>query len=378
MKLAENRASWLASILVVIVAILLSLPADAQRRRGGGAPLVKVDAVIAEPLLQTAPILGRLVARQAGSVAARVRGAVAELHVDVGDRIAAGQVIAVLVADRVKAERDRAAAVLAQRNAQVETAEAEVAKKRQELGRLENLRRSAAFNKARYDDLEKDVAMVEGELAETQAQARQAQAQLNIATYELQNSVIWAPYGGVVSALHTEVGAYVNVGGKVVDLINDADLEIEAEVPTERLAGLTPGAVVAVRLDDGTEHTATVRAVVPEENALTRTRIVRFRPQFGETRKLLASNQSATVLIPIGEVREVVTVHKDAVVRGAVGAVVYVVEENKAQMRQVRLGEATGSRYVVISGLIQGDNVVVLGNERLQPGQEVRVSEGGA
>lgn len=378
MKLTVYKASWQACTLAVVAALLMSHPADAQGRRGGGPALVKVDTVIVEPLLQTAPILGRLVARQAGSVAARVRGAIAELHVDVGDRIAAGQVIAVLVADRVKAERDRAAAVLAQRNAQVVTSEAEVAKKRQELGRLETLRRSAAFNKARFEDMEKDVAMVEGELAETQAQARQAQAQLNLAIYEVQNSVVWAPYGGVVSALHTEVGAYVNVGGNVVDLINDSDLEIEAEVPTDRLAGLTPGTVIAVRLDDGTEHTATVRAVVPEENALTRTRIVRFRPQFGETRKLLASNQSVTVLVPAGEAQEVVTVHKDAVVRGAVGAVVYVVEDNKAQMRQVRLGEATGSRYVVISGLIQGDNVVVLGNERLQPGQEVRVSEGGA
>ena len=378
MNLAVRKAGWRAGALVVAAAILLSLSAEAQRRRGGRATLVQVDAVITEPLRQTTPILGRLVARQAGTVAARVRGAVAELHVDVGDRVAAGQVIAVLVADRLKAERDRAAAVLAQRDAQVATSEAEVAKKRQELGRSEELRRSAAFNKARYDDLVKDVAMVEGELVETQAQARQAQAQLNLATYELQNSVIWAPYGGVVSALHTEVCAYVNVGGKVVDLINDSDLEIEAEVPTERLAGLTPGTVVAVRLDDGTQHTATVRAVVPEENALTRTRVVRFRPQFGQTRKSLASNQSVTVLIPVGEARQVVTVHKDAVVRGAVGAVVFVVEENRAQMRQVRLGEATGSRLVVNSGLNEGDNVVVRGNERLQPGQEVRIIEGGA
>ena len=110
MNLAVYKANLAVGAVVVATAILLPLPADAQRQRGGRPALVKVDAVIAEPLRQTAPILGRLVARQAGSVAARVRGAVAELHVDVGDRIAAGQIIAVLVADRLKAERDRAAA----------------------------------------------------------------------------------------------------------------------------------------------------------------------------------------------------------------------------------------------------------------------------
>ncbi len=378
MNLAVNPARRRLGTLAVALALLLVLSAEGWAQVLGGRPaLVQVDAAVIEPLKQTTPVLGRLVARQAGPVAARVRGAVAELHVDVGDRVAAGQVIAVLINDRLEAERDRAAAVLDQRNAQVATAKTEVEKKRQELGRLEELRRSAAFSKARYDDMVKDVAMVEGELAETEAQSRQAQAQLNLANYELRNSVIWAPYGGVVSALHTEVGAYVNVGGNVVTLINDAVLEIEAEVPTERLAGLFPGTPIDVRLDDGTRHSATVRAVVPEENALTRTRVVRFSPQFGQIQKALASNQSVTVLIPIGEEREVVTVHKDAVISSGAGAIVYVVEADTAQMRRVQLGEATGNRFVVRSGLTPGDMTVVRGNERLRPGQRVRVSQGG-
>ena len=378
MNLAVNPARRRLGNLAVALALMLVLPAEGWAQGLGGRPaLVQVDAAVIEPLKQTTPVLGRLVARQAGPVAARVRGAVAELHVDVGDRVVAGQVIAVLINDRLEAERDRAAAVLDQRNAQVATAKTEVEKKRQELGRLEELRRSAAFSKARYDDMVKDVAMVEGELAETEAQSRQAQAQLNLANYELRNSVIWAPYGGVVSALHTEVGAYVNVGGNVVTLINDSVLEIEAEVPTERLAGLFPGTPIDVRLDDGTRHSATVRAVVPEENVLTRTRVVRFSPQFGQIQKALASNQSVTVLIPIGEEREVVTVHKDAVISSGAGAVVYVVEADTAQMRRVQLGEATGNRFVVRSGLEPGDMTVVRGNERLRPGQRVRVSQGG-
>ena len=378
MNLAVNPARPRLGTLAVALALMLVLPAEGRAQVRGGRPaLVQVDAAIIEPLKQTTPVLGRLVARQAGPVAARVHGAVAELHVDVGDRVTAGQVIAVLINDRLVAERDRAAAVLDQRNAQVATAKTEVEKKRQELGRLEELRRSAAFSKARYDDMVKDVAMVEGELAETEAQSRQAQAQLNLANYELRNSVIWAPYGGVVSALHTEVGAYVNVGGNVVTLINDSVLEIEAEVPTERLAGLFPGTPIDVRLDDGTRHSATVRAVVPEENALTRTRVVRFSPQFGQTQKALASNQSVTVLIPIGEQREVLTVHKDAVISSGAGAIVYVVEADTALMRRVQLGEATGNRFIVRSGLEPGDMTVVRGNERLRPGQRVRVSQGG-
>ena len=66
-------------------------------------------------------------------------------------------------------------------------------------------------------------------------------------------------------------------------------------------------------LDDGTRHEAEVRAVVPTENPQTRTRRVRFTPRFGTTRLALAVDQSATVHVPAGAPREVLSVHKDAI-----------------------------------------------------------------
>ncbi len=367
--------------LVVALAMMLAWAdsASAQRGRGGGAPraaLVTIDQVIEEPMIQTTPVLGRLVARQSGRVAARVGGAVAEMHVDVGDRLAAGDVIAVLVSDRLEAERDRARAVVAQRHGQVDTSLAEVAKKRQELERLESLRKSAAFSKARYDDLAKDVAMVEGELAESRAQLQQSEAQLALSEIDLAYSTVTAPYGGVVAERHTEVGAFLSTGAAVVSLINDQDIEMEADVPTDRLAGLTPGTVVTTRLDDGTMHHAAVRALVPREDPLTRTRTVRFVPSFGPTEKALATNQSVTVFVPVGEQRQVVSVHKDAVLIRGGRPVVYIVVDGVAQDRTIELGEATGSRFEVRSGLAPGDLVVTRGNEQLRTGQPVRTAEG--
>ena len=220
--------------------------------------------------------------------------------------------------------------------------------------------------------------MQEGELAERQAHLTQALAELNRAALNLTDTEIRAPFDGVVSEKHTDVGAYVNVGGAVVSLINDLDLEVEADVPTDRLAGLDAGAVVDFMLDDGTRHSAIVRAVVPEENALTRTRLVRFTPAFDQTRKALAVNQAATVNIPIGVAREVVTIHKDAIVRRGGNAMVFVVRDGTTEMRPVQLGEAASDRFVVLAGVEAGEAVVIRGNETLQPGQQVRVLNGAA
>ncbi|MFQ5956029.1 MAG: efflux RND transporter periplasmic adaptor subunit [Kiloniellales bacterium] len=334
--------------------------------------LVKVDQVRQEPVSQTVPVIGRLAARQSGAVAARVAGAVAEIRVDVGDRVEAGDVLAVLATDRLEAERSVLEAAVRVAGTKIRTAREEVTLFRQELDRLKNLRKSPAFSQARFDDKRQEVAMAEGELAEAQAELAREEARLAVAEIDLKHSRIVAPFPGVVTERHTAAGNFLGVGDKVVTLINDQDLEIEAEVPATRIAGLQPGREIEVELQPERRHRGVVRAVLPEENPLTRTRLVRFTPRFGETLEPLAANQSVTVLVPIGSGRQVVSVHKDAVINRRGKQIVFVVEENAAQVRALRLGQTVGGRFEVLDGLSPGDLVVVRGNERLQAGQKVR------
>lgn len=343
-------------------------------KKGGRPPsAVRVDAVIAEPLSQTYPVIGRLVTRRTGDVAARINGAVVNMNVSVGDRVKKGDVIAELAVERLTAERDKYAAALSTRRAMVQTAQAELSKTTQELRRMSSLKKSSAFSRARYEDLQRDVDARNATLTERRSQLKEAQAELDRAAIDLYNGHIRAPYAGVVSEKHTEIGAYVNVGARVVTLISDTQIEVEAEVPSDRISGLTPGRIVRFRLDDGTDHRATVRSIVPRENARTRTRPVRFSPRFGAMSSQFAINQSVTVLVPIGEIRDVVTVHKDAIVHRGPNRVVSVVRRGKAFPRQVNLGVAVGNRYVVLDGLKVGDQVVTHGNETLPPGADVRI-----
>lgn len=346
--------------------------------RGPRARSVRVDAVITEPQSQTAPVIGRLVARQTGEVAARINGAVVELKVDVGDRVKKGDVIATIALERLTAERDKYAAALSTRRAMVTTAQAEYSKTAQELKRTANLRKSAAFSRARYEDLQNDLDTREATVVERRSQLMEAQAELDQAAIDLYNARIRAPYGGVVSEKHTEIGAYLNVGTPVVSLINDTDIEVEAEVPSNRVTGLQKGAIIRFTLDDGTDHRATVRSVIPRENPRTRTRLVRFVPRFGDTVKPFAVNQTVTVLVPVGKIRQVVTVHKDAIVYRGPDRVVSIVRRGSAFPRKVELGPAVGGRFVVLKGLKTGDQVVTHGNETLPPGTKVNVLKGPA
>jgi multidrug efflux pump subunit AcrA (membrane-fusion protein) len=89
----------------------------------------------------------------------------------------------------------------------------------------------------------------------------------------------------------------------------------------------------------------------------------------------MAANQSVTLELPIGEGRNVLSMHKDALVSSRGQPTVYVVEGGRAHARTVKLGEAVGVRFEVLEGLKEGDKVVIRGNERLRDGRRVQISK---
>ena len=374
----RQRRSRFRGLGAAAIAAALWFGAGASEGAAQQPPaVVSVDQVRMEAMAQTVPVIGRLVARRAGEVAARTAGPVAELHVAVGDRVETGDPIAELDTVRLRAERDRLAAIVNEAQAQVERLTAQSALHRQELRRFEGLRDSAAFSQSRFEDARQQVIIAESAIGTADAARLSASASLRLAEIDLAWATITAPYPGVITLVYTEVGAWLGVGERVVAMVNDQDLEVEADVPSSRIETLQAGAQVSVVLDDGTEHSAIVRTVVPEENALTRTRQVRFTPRFSTLRKPLAINQSATVVLPTGGGRDVLTVHKDAIVRRQGQAFVYVATDGQAQIRPVQLGAAVGGRFEVLGGVGPGEPVVVRGNERLRPGQAITVGGAG-
>lgn len=348
-----------------------TLPAPAVAQAEG--MLVRVDEVKRVALSQTVPVLGRLVARQAGVVAARVSAPVKAFYVEVGDRVEAGQPIAVLDSDILKAKRDLVAGRLGETQANLSVKQAQRQLARQEFERLEGLKKSAAFNQARFSDARQNLVIAEAEVRQSESAIASARADVDLAELDLRDTEVRAPYAGTVVVRLVEAGAYVQVGAPLVRMLGDRSLEIEADVPFQNLTGLAVGTEVSITLDDGTRHSAVVRAMIPSENPLTRTRLVRLVPTFGETSRPLANDQSVTLEIPLGAERQVLSVHKDALVKRRGQDLVFVIDGDATQARPVTLGAAVGNRLEVLNGLAEGDRVVVRGNERLKQGDKVRV-----
>ena len=364
----------LLTVLCLGLASGLSNPALAQEMP---AALVDVDTVIVETMSQTQGVVGRFVARRSSIVAARVDGPIEDVPVDVGDRVSAGDVLAELDSDRLESALALAEAELAERLAGVTAAEATQALYRQDVDRLTALRGSAAFSQARFDDSVAELNRSVGELSQARAAESRAEVSRDLAALELSYARIVAPFPGVISERHVDIGEFVRTGDPILTLVNDGDLEVDVAVPSDIVGGLVPGTAVTVILDRGETMTAVVRAQVPVEDVMTRTRLVRLTPEVDGVTGTLAAGQSLVVRVPSGESRDVVSVHKDAVISSPSGRRVFVITDGVAQPRMIEIGDAIGNRFEVLSGLEPGDVVVVRGNEGLSPGMPVQMRESG-
>ncbi len=337
--------------------------------------LVDVDQVVTQSMQQTVPVLGRLLALNSGMVAARTAGPVAEIAVEVGDVVEQGDVLAVLDQARLKGRVDLQQAEIKEAEAQRANALANQNLARKELARLEKIRNSPAFTLSLYDNQKNALEVARSSIQEAEAKILRGQANLHLARIELRDSTINAPYAGVITQRHTSLGAWLSLGDPVVSMVDDKNMEIQAELPGEYAQQVKIGVEVQFRLAANGEpfYNATLRAIIPEENPSSRTRPLRLQPQFDSSNPPpLAVNQSVLLRFPVQIGQAALTVHKDAVQHSPKGTIVFVVLDGKAQPRSVELGNAIANRLQVISGLQADEWVVIRGNERLRPGQAVQ------
>jgi len=337
--------------------------------------LVRVEKIRNQAMTQTVSVIGRLVSLRMGNIAARIAGPVEGISIEVGDHIKKGQVVAVLDAETLIAETRMANSELDEARAELLTWRAETDVAMTELKRQERLRKSVAFSQAKFEDAQKRVAVAEARVGRARARVAVKLTSLQRKQIDVEYATVRAPYPGVVIRRYTEAGSYVNKGDPIARVIGDRALEVEAAVPYARLAGLPIGRIVDITLDDGTRHKAKVRSILPSENPQTRTRLVRLVPEFSNIRSPLAESQTVTIAVPVSDNRNALTVHKDAILKRPSGDIVFVVTDGTAQPRPITLGEAVGGRFEVVSGLKEGEQVVIRGNERVQPGMKVRVEK---
>jgi RND family efflux transporter MFP subunit len=198
-----------------------------------------------------------------------------------------------------------------------------------------------------------------------------ARVALDRAETNLLRTEVKAPFAGRLVSQDTQVGEYASPGAPIARLVDTRSLEVTAQAPDSLLKSVKPGDSIEVSL--GAERVkATIRAIVPVGDQLTRTMEIRLA--LPEAQWPIGS--AVRVALPQTAPRPVVAAHRDAVILRADRISVYVVgADMTAKQVDVELGAAEGDLIEIIGDVKPGDRVIIRGAERLRDGQKVTIGE---
>lgn len=360
---------------IVLVAALLAIascePGAAPELAAPLRPLpdepvvsVQTTRVRRGAIVQRISAPGSLLARRESRIGAEVGGRIVRIHVDEGDRVAAG-------APLFEVDREPYALAVSQAEARLDRTAAERRQLEANLARGRKLRKSEILSAQDLDQLETSLDVA-------RAAEREATEALAMAERNLAETLVRAPYEGSIAARLVDEGDTALVQPQTIVLVlqETKELEAQAAIPEIHFAAIGHGDVALLHIEGLPHPIATeVSAVSDTIDPATRTFLVRMRVPNPE-RRLKAGIFARVEILPRAKA-EVLLVPREAVRREDGRTSVLAVRDGRAVAVPVALGDFSEDAVEVVHGLRVDDEVVVgEGARKLGPGMRVRVENG--
>jgi RND family efflux transporter MFP subunit len=392
----RHRCRWVAVALVVMTSAGCSKSETAQARgRDESAKRVKTEVVRQEPVHRTVEVVGTLAAEDEVTVSSQVEGVVSRIVADMGDRVTAGHVLVELDREKLQYNLDQQKAALARTLAKygasepgrlppieqtpdVQKAAAELQQAKQMYERAEELQKRQLIPKQQLDDAD---AMLRAKRASYDSSLQNAKnlradidasnATMKLADRELRDGSIRAPFDGYVQKRLVSLGELVKAQMPVMSVVRIDPLKVTAEIPERLAPWIRVGQPVQLHVDAYPDRMieGSVSRISPAVN--TQTRAFPFEARVPNRDVMLKPGTFARVHIETAKIDQVITLPYEALqYRYGVNRV-FVVEGDRLAARELKIGDRTGDRVEIVSGVKAGDAVALTDVEKLIDGLKV-------
>lgn len=328
---------------------------------GQGAVNVETNEVSQLEFQDQMTLVGRTEPWVAGKIVSEVSAQIANINVEEGTWVQAGEPLVTLDARRLRFSFKSQEAVAEQAKLTWELAQ-------QNLKRTEELYSQELVADTRIDSARTWVRI-------TEERYLQAAAERDRLALDLENATIRAPYSGYTGRRLVDIGEWVQSGTAVFELVDLSHVRVRIDLPERHFGRLSLGSEVEIVMsgNGGEVLTGTVAGITPNASRETHTFPVIVDVPNQEGR--LGGGMLVRATISLDDSFTSLAVSKDAIVRQGERTLVYTIADGKAQPVPVITKSTRGEMVAVTGdGLALGMPVVVRGNERIFPGSAVNVT----
>ncbi len=376
----KGLAPLLPPLAGVATLCLLALPA-CKKKEAAGPPKMPPASVTYLPAARETVTLsrelpGRIEAVRVSEVRARVPGILLKREFEEGSEVKQGDVLFRIDPAPLKAAKNTAEAALTR-------AEATLKQSESTSGRLAGLLKMNAVSKQEAEDASASVAVAEAEIKSANAALATAELNLGYAT-------VTAPIAGTIGKAEVTEGALVGQGAAtLLAVIHQLDpiyfdftqstgdlLSLRKAMLKNKESGNEASNEVTMLLNDGTEYDHKGKLLFTDVSVDESTGMVSLRAEFPNPDKLLLPGMFARARLIQSIEENAITVPQRALTRTAngKGSVLVVNGEGKAELKIVETMAETDGKWVIASGLEEGEKVIMEGSLKARPGAPVNAS----
>jgi RND family efflux transporter MFP subunit len=396
MTLQRRHIVIVAVTLIVAVALLMKRPLRNAHAKDSDEPAQRLAPVILAvrgPIQNVITLSGEFRPFQVVDVHAKVAGYIREIYVDVGDKVGAGQVLAVLEVPELSAQVMGAQADIRRSEDAVQRAQSEI-----ERAQSGHQAYHAAYTRLKQASESRPGLIAEQELDDAMAKDKETDAQINsarAALAESQNQLgmakatlerlsalkaysrITAPFAGVVTERYADPGALIQAGTAsstqslpLVRLSQNDRLRLEIPVSVSYVSRVNVGDSVEIRIPS-LEKSFAGTIARSSRKVETATRTMKVEVDVPNPDLKLIPGMYASVLLHLDRRPNALVVPVQGVSRAKDSSAFVVDQEGRVEERPVTLGLETPGKIEVLSGLREGDLVMIGSRTQVKPGQIV-------
>ncbi len=314
--------------------------------RNAAPTFVSTAPVRSERMSQKLEALGNARANESVDVSSKTSNIVTAVMFRDGERVKRGQVLVQLDDAQVRADVAEAEAALTDSQAQY--------------NRSRELLDTQVLSKAQFDQLE--------------AKLKADKARLAAANARLEDTVIRAPFSGRVGLRRVSVGSLINPGAVITTLDDTSVIKLDFAVPENFVAALREGLAVRASAPAFPGRTFTGKVASIDSRVDMATRSVTVRALLANDDGALRPGMFLNVVLANDE-RDALVIPEEALSPEAERQYVYVVNDDKVERREVRIGSRRPGSVEIVGGLNAGEQVIVEGTQKVRDGATVRVAQ---